>query len=1506
MSRSMTRYIYAVALAIDRATGRRLRNWAPSSVRQRALSYRTILIPAPDYSASTHAATRSYIPPAGLLPRFDPLNVEVSPTLVSRPHLNVLLPSLAMKSMSGGANTALSIVARLAAMGIPVRLVSTDLPPDASNKSLLTHVASLAEGNRDGFDFEIVDASKHDRPLTFGANDVFMATAWWTAQMAKYAVRHTKHRKFIYLIQDYEALLHPASSTQALAEETYALDHIPVINTRLLYDFLRTRDIGRYSSDEFTKGALVFEPAVDTNRFFPETKVAARGKRRLLFYARPTGGWRNLFELGVAALQKLIADDSIQSDEWEFCGMGEKFAPLDLGKDSLLMPLPWLDLDGYAQQMRKADVLLSLMLSPHPSYPPLEMAACGRPVVTTTFANKTAEQLAAISPNIIGVPATIEGIADGVLEAMQRAASDTPVRHGGLGLPKTWTESLSAVVPHLYDQLLDLFGAPALPSTAASVPKQSPSRLFPGYWSWPKGYYELRRLAILTERRDLYTKCDSSLFSFITTVWNTAPEYVAQLAESVFGQDGGANFEWAILDNGTSREDTRALLQELAQHPMVRLYRVDENIGIVKGLRYCLERANNKYIVPLDSDDLLTPDCLRILASSLSEADYPAIAYTDEDKVSGQRFQDPYCKPDWDPVLFVHSCYIAHLCAIDRKLAVELGAYTNLQAEGSHDWDTFLRFWQARHRPHHVAEVVYSWRMHPQSTSGNIKSKSYIHASHQSVLNRFILGSPKPQDYKVELSPLFGGAPDWRFVPISGEAPPIPTILYGANAAHSADATPAGRKIIRIEPQLEALLATTKACAADSRLVHIQSTSVTIDDPTWAAESAALMDLFGDTAIVGGRIHDGSKIVRADCYFGFGEGCDSPNIGRSLQDPGYFAQMWKPHSANAVPIEHCVIRADFLIDALTALVETGVGFTYLGAWLGALAKARGLRVVYSPFLAARTKQGLTEDSSIEKAAFCIAWARCIPDAELMSQRLGLTADTAYLPISRDARAAQERHIALLGISDDQTAEALASRVISKSKAKARENNPRPMPSRAEDASLSLITTVWNTDPRYISALANSISGQDREASFEWVILDNGSVRPDTIDYLAQLKQQSFVRLFCVEQNIGIVGGLRYCLERAKNDYVVPIDSDDVLTPDAFRRLTDALNAPARPAYVFSNEDILENTRLMSPIKRSEFDPVLNACDSYIWHLCAFQRTKALQLNAYSDAGAEYCHDWDTVTRFADAGETIHHVPHVLYHWRTHAQSSSNSGSLNSGSMKSTKWLMERTIARQKDPTLYKVQLFPISRGVDQYAVMRKPVKPMRLCLLYLAGTPDIPDTIASKLSATVSEKHVVDFLSLSNPDAQKKALRRLFESDSEAVVLLTQGHEPIDEAGIWDAMLLLELHKDVAAVAGRITDRYGKILSSCTSPAAALTETPSWVGLTRTDPGAFALALKRQTASTIPADYFICRKDILREAICGKSIDLEPASLAERVASVARAHGMRLAYSPLIEATKVE
>ena len=130
-------------------------------------------------------------------------------------------------------------------------------------------------------------------------------------------------------------------------------------------------------------------------------------------------------------------------------------------------------------------------------------------------------------------------------------------------------------------------------------------------------------------------------FSILTTVYDTNFSYLTELASSILLQKFSNNFEWIILDNGSKNIETINCLNEIAIDSSVNLIRVEENIGIIEGLRKCLETANGQYIIPIDSDDIIEPDSFEIINKFIIQNDYPDILYTDEDKLSEAKCLDP-------------------------------------------------------------------------------------------------------------------------------------------------------------------------------------------------------------------------------------------------------------------------------------------------------------------------------------------------------------------------------------------------------------------------------------------------------------------------------------------------------------------------------------------------------------------------------------------------------------------------------------------------------------------------------------------------------------------------------------------------------------------------------------------------------------------------------------------------------------------------------------------------
>ena len=171
-----------------------------------------------------------------------------------------------------------------------------------------------------------------------------------------------------------------------------------------------------------------------------------QAKRKLVFYARPHNV-RNLFYFGIELLEVALARGILDLDQWDIVLMGKDIPRLrfDQGRYSPVQMenLSWTE---YAALARQTDLALCLMYTPHPSYPPFDMAASGAVVVTNRFGNK--QDLSAYSANIIcGDPeleAMLLALAQGLQLAVDEPARVANFRQNRLG--QDWTASFADVV----------------------------------------------------------------------------------------------------------------------------------------------------------------------------------------------------------------------------------------------------------------------------------------------------------------------------------------------------------------------------------------------------------------------------------------------------------------------------------------------------------------------------------------------------------------------------------------------------------------------------------------------------------------------------------------------------------------------------------------------------------------------------------------------------------------------------------------------------------------------------------------------------------------------------------------------------------------------------------------------------------------------------------------------------------------------------------------------------
>lgn len=352
--------------------------------------------------------------------RFPALPFLIAPD--AEPAINVIVPSLRAGSLFGGVATACRLAVVLAQRGSRIRLVTADHPlfseDITSCRRALTRDFGASEDLLSRIDF--LDGTLHEasvmRPCVLSADDRFVATAWWTALRVRETLRRRPFRssRFVYLIQDYEPGFYPWSEEYARAQSSYVgEDYLPIYNSSLLADYFR-EFVGAPALPE-----LILQPQIDLARYTPpprEQLAARTGRRRLFVYGRPSTP-RNLFGLLCEALARFIINEGLSAEDLEVVAGGEEFDPLSLGSGIVMRSLGKMSLERYAEELRACDVGVSLMLSPHPSYPPLEMAASGVLTVTNRFANK---DLQVLSDNLVCCEPTPEGVVGALQKAWSR------------------------------------------------------------------------------------------------------------------------------------------------------------------------------------------------------------------------------------------------------------------------------------------------------------------------------------------------------------------------------------------------------------------------------------------------------------------------------------------------------------------------------------------------------------------------------------------------------------------------------------------------------------------------------------------------------------------------------------------------------------------------------------------------------------------------------------------------------------------------------------------------------------------------------------------------------------------------------------------------------------------------------------------------------------------------------------------------------------------------------
>jgi hypothetical protein len=371
-------------------------------------------------------------------PLLRPLSLYPVPAAAGR-HVTMVTDSVSAGSLFGGVGTAIILSTLLARrLDASLRVVTRTEQPDASSIATVLRAHGIAWDGPVELLHSPPGATSNGIPSD--GSDVFLTTSWWSTRAA---LRAVDPGRIVYLLQEDERLFYPAGDVQLMCHEVLADDRIRfALNTHMLRDFFVEEGF-----ENIRENGIAFEPAFPETIYYRDRKTDNRASS-FFFYARPNND-RNLFLRGLEAVSASIARDILSPERWDFHFVGKDIPDVSLpyGVSPMCSEnLPWPE---YAALMRRVDVGLSLMSSPHPSYPPLDLAACGAVAVTNRFGRK--RDLAQYSANIICADPTTEGLVAAISRAVDLADDDRQrtANEKSQGLTRSWEESLEPVVDTL-------------------------------------------------------------------------------------------------------------------------------------------------------------------------------------------------------------------------------------------------------------------------------------------------------------------------------------------------------------------------------------------------------------------------------------------------------------------------------------------------------------------------------------------------------------------------------------------------------------------------------------------------------------------------------------------------------------------------------------------------------------------------------------------------------------------------------------------------------------------------------------------------------------------------------------------------------------------------------------------------------------------------------------------------------------------------------------------------
>lgn len=322
--------------------------------------------------------------------------------------------------------------------------------------------------------------------------------------------------------------------------------------------------------------------------------------------------------------------------------------------------------------------------------------------------------------------------------------------------------------------------------------------------------------------------------------------------------------------------------------------------------------------------------------------------------------------------------------------------------------------------------------------------------------------------------------------------------------------------------------------------------------------------------------------------------------------------------------------------------------------------------------------------------------------------------------------------------------------------------------------VSIVVPCYRVNESYFKEMLESVLAQTYR-SWELVLVDS-ECASSSVSSMVDRYQDERIVVVPMQENEGIVGNTNRGVERARGDYIAFLDYDDVLEDRALEEYVRAINAHPEAGLFYCDEDAFEVLGdFRDPVFKTDFNRDLLYSHNCITHWLMVSRA------AFDEVGPSLpevngAQDYDLALRVVETGREIVHVPHMLYHWRVHAESTAgdNLGSKpyahEAGKLALTRYFSRRGISVNIEdgdgPFVYRVRY-----------ELPDPVPTVEILIPSKDHTDVLDRCVASILDRSTYGRYRITVIENNSTDEDTFAYYRALEARTDRVRVIKWPHE---------------------------------------------------------------------------------------------------------------------------------